>query len=115
LPRPLKDLLAITLDARRGARDGDRHLITRRRELRLLRGAPQPPNDVGKVCVRAGEIDRALRLDVEEGVRAVSIDRVDRHVIEWPAMSRLLKSNRPRDSAGKTARLTLPKQRQEVK
>jgi hypothetical protein len=71
LPRPLKHLLAVALDPRRGPRDGNRHLIPRRRKLLHLRRSPQPPNHIGKVRVRAGKIDRALRLDVEKCVRPI--------------------------------------------
>lgn len=114
LPRPLKRLLAIARDARRGAVDCDGQFVPRRRELRLLRGGPYAPDDIGKIGIADGEIDRPFGLDVEERFRAVGIDGFDRDVIERAAVRRLLEPHHPGDGAGKTTRLAARQQVEQI-
>ena len=114
LTRPLQHLLAIALDTRRASRDGDGHFIAMHREARLLRRGPKATNHVGEIRIAAREVDRALRLKIEEGFRSVGVERIDRHVVERPAGRRLLEANGARHGAGQAARLGRRKERKHV-
>ena len=114
-PRPLQHLLAIALDARRASRDGDGHFVAMRREARLLRGGPEPPNHVGEIRIAPREVDRALGLKIEEGVRSVGVERIDRHVIERPTVRRLLEPDGANHGTGQTARLAARQQSEHIK
>ena len=79
-----------------------------------FRAVAQSRRTTSANSVASREVDRALCLNVEEGVGPVGVDRIDRYIVEGAAVRGLLKANLASDRARKAARLAAGQQRKKI-